>query len=50
MAIDNTNFRPTAFEGLAVTVNIEGGRAVSLSVKQGATTTAFKRVEDTKPQ
>lgn len=50
MAIDKTNFRPTAFEGLVVTVNVEGGRAASLSVKQGADTTLFKRVEETKPQ
>jgi ankyrin repeat protein len=50
MAIDKTNFRPAAFEGLGVTVNIEGGRAASLSVKQGTTTTIFKRVEETKPQ
>jgi ankyrin repeat protein len=50
MAIDKTNFRPTAFEGLVVTVNIEGGRAASLSVKQGTNTTVFKRVEETKSQ
>jgi len=50
MAIDKTNFRPTAFEGLVVTVNVEGGRAASLSVKQGTNTTVFKRVEETKPQ
>jgi len=50
MAIDKTSFRPTAFDGLVVTVNIEGGRAASLSVKQGATTTVFKRAEETKPQ
>jgi ankyrin repeat protein len=50
MAIDKTTFRPTAFEGLVLTVNIEAGRAASLSVKQGATTTVFKRVEETKPQ
>lgn len=50
MAIDKANFRPTAFEGLVVTVNIEAGRAVSLSVKQGAATTVFKRVEEPKPQ
>ncbi|MEK6334712.1 MAG: ankyrin repeat domain-containing protein [Acidobacteriota bacterium] len=48
MAIDKTSFRPTAFEGLVVTVNIEGGRAASLSVKQGTNTTIFKRVEETK--
>lgn len=49
MAIDKTNFRPTAFEGLVVTVNIEGARAASLSVKQGTMTTIYKRVEETKP-
>jgi len=48
MAIDKTSFRPTAFEGLVLTVNLEGGRAVSLSVKQGTNTTVYKRVEETK--
>jgi hypothetical protein len=49
MAINKTSFRPMAFEGLLVTVNLEVGRAASLSVKQGATTTVFKRVEERKP-
>ena len=50
MAVDKVTFRPTAFDGLVVTVNVEGAKAVSLSVKQGATTTVFKRVEETQPK
>jgi Ankyrin repeats (3 copies) len=50
MAVDKITFRPTAFDGLVVTVNVEGAKAVSLSVKQGATTTVFKRVEETQPK
>jgi ankyrin repeat protein len=49
-AIDKITFRPTAFDGMVVTVNIEGGKVASLSVKQGANTTVFKKVEETKPQ
>lgn len=47
-AIDKITFRPTTFDGLVVTVNIEGGKVVSMSFKQGANTTIFKRVEDKK--
>ncbi len=50
MAIDKVSFRPVNFEGLVVTVNLESGRAVSLSVKQGANNTLYKRVEDTQPK
>lgn len=50
MTIDKVNFRPTAFEGLMITLNTESGRMVSLSVKQGANTTAYKRVEESQPK
>jgi hypothetical protein len=54
-AIDKVSFRPTAFEGLILTVNVEGGKVDSISVKQGANTTVFKKVivtitEEPKPK
>ena len=49
-AIDKLNFRPIAFEGLVITVNLEGGKVASISVKQGPATSVFKKVEETKPQ
>jgi Ankyrin repeats (3 copies) len=54
-AIDKITFRPTAFEGMVITVNVEGGKVGSVSVKQGANTTVFNKVivtiaEEPKPQ
>lgn len=48
MAVDKTTFRPVAFEGIVITFNFEGDKAASFSLKQGANTTVFKRVEDSK--
>jgi hypothetical protein len=48
MAIDKTTFRPVAFEGLVITFTVEGDKAASVSLKQGANTTVFKRVEESK--
>jgi ankyrin repeat protein len=45
MSVDRTTFRPTEFDGLTFTFNAEGGKVTGLSVKQGATTTALKRVD-----
>jgi Ankyrin repeats (3 copies)/Domain of unknown function (DUF3471) len=49
MALDKTTFRPTAFDGLSVVFNVENGKTTSMTLKQGATTTPMKRVEETKP-
>jgi hypothetical protein len=49
MAVDNTNFKPTSFSGLHFTFNVEGGKVVGLTFKQGPNTTQLKRVEDPKP-
>ena len=48
MALDKTSFKPTAFDGLTVTFNVEGGKAVGFALKQGPNTTQLKRVEETK--
>lgn len=48
MALDKTTFRPTAFDGLQITMNIEGGKVTGFTLKQGTTTQIFKRLEDGK--
>ena len=48
MAVDKTTFRPVAFDGISVTFNVEGGKATGFTFKQGANTTLYKRVEETK--
>ena len=45
MAVDQTTFRPVEFDGLTFTFNVEGGKVTGVSLKQGANTTALKRVE-----
>jgi ankyrin repeat protein len=47
-AFDKTKFRPLEFEGATVNFNVEGGKAVSFTFKQGSTETVFKRVEPAK--
>lgn len=49
MAIDKTNFRPIAFEGLTITFNVEGENVTGLAFKQGPNTTQMKRVVEAKP-
>lgn len=48
MAIDKTTFRPVAFAGIVITFAVEGAKTSSFSLKQGANTTVYKRVEETK--
>jgi hypothetical protein len=43
--IDKTTFRPTDFDGLTLIFNIESGKTVSFSLKQGPNTTILKKVE-----
>src|SRR5688572_11547157 len=49
MPVDKTNFRPVAFEGMAVTFNVEGESVTGVAFKQGANTTQMKRVVEAKP-
>ncbi len=46
MPLDKTNFRPIAFDGLTITLNVEGDNVTGFTLKQGTTTTLFKRVEE----
>jgi ankyrin repeat protein len=46
MAIDNTTFRPIAFGGLSFTFNVEAGKVVSVTFKQGANSNVMKRIGD----
>ncbi|HEV3468973.1 MAG TPA: ankyrin repeat domain-containing protein [Pyrinomonadaceae bacterium] len=48
MAVDQTTFRPAAFDGVSVTFNVEGGKVTGLALKQGPNTTQLKRVEENK--
>lgn len=44
-AIDKVTFKPAAFDGIVITVNVEGGKVVGFTLKQRGTDTVFKRVE-----
>ncbi|MBA3568701.1 MAG: ankyrin repeat domain-containing protein [Pyrinomonadaceae bacterium] len=48
MAVDKTTFRPVAFDGISVAFSVEGDKATGFTFKQGANTTLYKRVEETK--
>lgn len=48
VAADKITFRPTAFDGLVITINVDAGKVTGFTLKQGATTQNFKRVEETK--
>ena len=48
MALDKTTFRPVAFDGIVVTFTVKGDKTSSFTLKQGANTTVYKRVEETK--
>jgi hypothetical protein len=47
-AIDKVTFRPAAFEGMVITMNVAEGKATGFTLKQGTTTTLFKKLEETK--
>ena len=49
MALDNTTFRPLNFGGLTLTFNVETGKVVSMTLKQGPTTNVMKRTGDATP-
>ncbi|CAN5529007.1 hypothetical protein BH20ACI3_BH20ACI3_20730 [soil metagenome] len=48
MAVDKTTFRPIAFDGISVTFSVEGDNVAGFTFKQGANTSLYKRVEETK--
>ena len=48
IAIDNTNFRPAAFEGIVITFKLEAGSATGIELKRGTNTSQLKRVVETK--
>ena len=49
-AFDKTRFRPMEFEGATLTFNVEGGKVVSFTLKQGGNESVFKRAEPAAPQ
>jgi hypothetical protein len=44
MPLDKTTFRPVAFGGITLTFNVEEGKVVSMTFKQGPTTNQMKRL------
>lgn len=46
MAIDKTNFKPAAFDGLTFTFNVEGGKSTGMTFKRGTNTTLLQRVAE----
>jgi len=46
IALDNTSFRPLNFGGITMTFNVEGGKATSMTFKQGQTASQWKRTGD----
>ena len=48
MPLNETTFRPTAFDGMTFTFNNENGKVVSCTFKRGKDTSQLKRVEETK--
>lgn len=51
MALDKTTFKPTAFDGISISVVVDdSGKATGFNLKQGANTTLFKRVEEAPKQ
>jgi len=48
MAVDQTTFRPVAFEGIVLSFKVEGGSATSVELKRGTNATVLKRVVETK--
>ena len=47
-AFDRTTFRPMEFEGTTITFQVENGKTVSFTFKQGGSETIFKRAEPAK--
>jgi Ankyrin repeats (3 copies) len=46
IVINETTLRPRDFDGLTFTMNIEEGKVTGLTLKQGTTTTLYKRVSN----
>ena len=44
-AVDKVTFRPTAFEGMSVKINVEADKVSGFSLTQRGTTQVFKKVE-----
>lgn len=50
MTLDKSTFRPVAFDGITATFTSEGDKVTGFTLKQGQTTTVFKKVEEAKQQ
>ncbi len=45
IAVDQTTFRPTDFDGITIIFNVEGSKASAFTLKRGETATQFKKVD-----
>jgi hypothetical protein len=45
MAIDKTTLKPVGFDGILVTFTVEGDKPTAFTLKQGANTVVYKKVE-----
>ena len=45
-AIDKITFKPTELEGVTITLNVEGGKIIGFTLKQGANTRVLKKVKE----
>lgn len=43
MSVDNTTFRPAAFDGVTLSFKVEAGKVTGIELKQGPTVTLLKR-------
>lgn len=44
-AVDKNTFRPTEFDGITITFNVEGRKAVGFTLKRDQGATQYKRVD-----
>jgi ankyrin repeat protein len=47
-AVDKVTFKPRDFDGIVITMNVAGGKAVGFKMKRGPNDTTFMRVEEPK--
>jgi hypothetical protein len=48
LPIDETNFKPLAFDGILIHFKPDASNAMAMELKRGPTTTQFKRIVETK--
>lgn len=49
MALDKVSFKPVAFDGVTIVFTVEDNKATAFTLKQGANTTVYKKIDEPKP-